>query len=206
MSLPTLVKVNSINNLSEARFCAGIGVELLGFNLCPSDPGFLSFQSFDELTGWLSGVKVVGEFFDAIPEQVKVAVDCCPLDYLETTMPEYLDELGHFEIPLIYRIDLDGHMELSDIRSLMDQHGQRVDLFLLEGESRASGPTIHELSQLGAGHPLLLGSGVTIQSVGKILNSAPIAGIALSGGREIKPGYYDFDQMAEILESIEVDN
>ena len=206
MALQTLVKVNSINNLSQARFCAGIGVELLGFDLCPTHPGFVPLQQFEELTGWLSGVKVVGEFFDSTPSLIMEKIKSHELHYLETTIPANLKQLHQLGIPQILRLTLTAQTQLDGLRRIMDQKAQFVKLFLIDGDLITSSLDLSELSQLGANHSLLLESGVTCQSVLDLLDQSPIAGIALSGGREIKPGYYDFDQMAEILESIEVDS
>ena len=33
MALNTLTAVTEINNLSDARYCAGMGVDIIGFNL-----------------------------------------------------------------------------------------------------------------------------------------------------------------------------
>ena len=41
--LKTLIKVSNINNLSDARYCAGMGVEMLGFSMDE-----LSIEKFKE--------------------------------------------------------------------------------------------------------------------------------------------------------------
>lgn len=33
MALKTFVKISGVNNLSDARYCAGMGVNQLGFNI-----------------------------------------------------------------------------------------------------------------------------------------------------------------------------
>ena len=38
MGLRTSVIVNGVNNLSDARYCAGMGVDVIGFNLKLDDP------------------------------------------------------------------------------------------------------------------------------------------------------------------------
>ncbi|MFM1835376.1 MAG: hypothetical protein RJA04_63, partial [Bacteroidota bacterium] len=48
--LKTLVKVSAITNLSDARYCAGMGVDLLGFPL-----GKISIDQFTEIRNWLAG-------------------------------------------------------------------------------------------------------------------------------------------------------
>ena len=62
MALKTFVKISAINNLSDARYCAGMGVDMLGFALEPTNPDSISPEKYTEIIGWLSGVKFVGEF------------------------------------------------------------------------------------------------------------------------------------------------
>jgi phosphoribosylanthranilate isomerase len=54
--LKTTIKVSNLNNLSDARYCAGMGVEMLGFSMDELD-----FDKFREMRGWLAGVQIVGE-------------------------------------------------------------------------------------------------------------------------------------------------
>ena len=53
--LKTKVKVSSIENLSDARYCAGMGVEWLGFPLA------MPVEKLEEIRNWLAGVQIVGE-------------------------------------------------------------------------------------------------------------------------------------------------
>ena len=68
--LKTFVKVGEINNLSDARYCAGMGVQLLGFVMSNPNRKSLSKEEYTAITQWLEGPKFVGEFIDATDEQV----------------------------------------------------------------------------------------------------------------------------------------
>ena len=61
MALKTTVKVSKVNNLSDARYCAGMGVNQLGFNIEPDHENYTDPKSFKELADWVSGVEFVGE-------------------------------------------------------------------------------------------------------------------------------------------------
>jgi phosphoribosylanthranilate isomerase len=54
--LKTIVKVSEVNNLSDARYCAGMGVEYIGFSM-----DNVPFEKYKEMRGWLAGVQIVGE-------------------------------------------------------------------------------------------------------------------------------------------------
>jgi phosphoribosylanthranilate isomerase len=71
MALKTFVKVSTVNNLSDARYCAGMYVNWLGFNLEESSPDYLSPEKFTEITEWLSGLEYVGEFENSHPDTIR---------------------------------------------------------------------------------------------------------------------------------------
>src|SRR5882672_2338725 len=50
--LITKVKVSNVTNLSEARYCAGMGVDFLSFPISSIDP-----KTYQEITGWVAGPK-----------------------------------------------------------------------------------------------------------------------------------------------------
>ncbi len=50
--LITKVKVGQVTNLSEARYCAGMGVDFLSFPISSIDP-----KMYQEITGWVAGPK-----------------------------------------------------------------------------------------------------------------------------------------------------
>jgi phosphoribosylanthranilate isomerase len=60
--------------------------------------------------------------------------------------------------------------------------------------------------EIAENHKILLGFGVEADNVLDLIDSSSISGIALKGGDEIKPGYKDFDALADILEAIEVED
>ena len=54
--LRTKVKISAVTNLSDARYCAGMGVEWIGFSM-----DTVPAEKYGEIRGWLAGVQVVGE-------------------------------------------------------------------------------------------------------------------------------------------------
>lgn len=60
MSLKTKVKAGNITNLHDARYCAGMGVDWLGFRADTVDA-----VTFKEITNWVSGPQFVLELAEA---------------------------------------------------------------------------------------------------------------------------------------------
>src|SRR6185295_5858386 len=65
--LITKVKVGKVTNLSEARYCAGMGVDYLSFPVSAVDP-----KKYLEITGWVAGpafgVEVENDNLDLLPQ------------------------------------------------------------------------------------------------------------------------------------------
>ena len=62
MSLKCFVKVGSINNLSDARYCSGMNVDHVGFLMEENNINSIDITNLREISNWISGVKIVGEF------------------------------------------------------------------------------------------------------------------------------------------------
>lgn len=61
MPLKTLVKVGKITNLSDARYCAGMNVDMLGFVTVESRENYLPVKDYQDIRGWVSAERHSGE-------------------------------------------------------------------------------------------------------------------------------------------------
>lgn len=189
MALKSTVKV-TINNLSDARYCAGMGVDLIGFSTDTDSPFYLTPESFKDISEWLSGVEYVAEAStNNIPHGELV-------NYIQlkdiSLIPSYQEKKIIFEgTPE----QLEGlKAELKEVDNLayllinIDHDKEDIALIL----------------QSFYGFPILLGYDLSVKDVDSLLEM-DIEGIALKGSDEDKPGLKDYDELADILESLEVD-
>src|SRR6187402_1005196 len=98
MALKTFVKVGSITNLSDARYCAGMGADLLGFRVVEGHESYISPKQFQEIRGWVTGPKVVAEIYGITDAQTLTTI-------LENYRPDFL-ELGVNEFNLLHTLPL----------------------------------------------------------------------------------------------------
>lgn len=209
MALKTLVKISSVNNLSDARYCAGMAVDFMGFDLNPTSESYVNYQNFVELTGWISGVELVGEFNSANTiEQIKEAIKTYELNAIQICKPDHVKELTGIvkHIFLKYNVDKIGKAE--EVAVQMEGLRNEVSYFLFESEKDIQyKPHIkNEVLKLAEGYPVIMGFNLHVDSINELLSSARLKGIALKGGEEIRPGYKDFDELADILEAIELED
>ena len=197
MALKTLVKVGEISNLSDARYCAGMGVEMLGFNLNKQSDTFVSPEQFKEITDWVAGVKFVGEFTDADVETIKQFISVYAVDMVQITDTNS-EVIFDLDLPVIMHIK---SSDLEELELLMSQVGNQVDYYLLENFDDPD-----ELKELADNYPILVGCNIDVENVHLWIEETAIKGVALKGSLEEKPGFKDYDQLADILEALETDD
>ncbi len=205
MALIYSVYISDVDNLSDARYSAGMGVDFIGFRLDPHDDGSLSPEKFKEISEWISGVKIVGEFGDANPYEVEVALSKFKVDYLLISDASQINAFTSFDIPIILKIIVNEESK-SEMSSTLNYCSGFVEYFLLESRKEVLGEKeIKLINTYSTQFPILLGYGINMENAKTIVSKLNIKGISLKGSSEIRPGYKDFDEMANILEVLEVD-
>ena len=201
MSLKTLVKISRVNNLSDARYCAGMGVEMMGFNLSENFEDRIAPDLFNAMTEWVSGVEFVGEIYgNRIPD----LGDYVGITRLQVQDPELIPAAKETGLPLLYRIHLDQVEAEGEIVPLLDRIQLDIEYFLLEAEyAKLDGISYQMVKNMSERYPVILGFGFDRENICEIIRELPVKGVALYGGQEIRPGYRDFDEMADILEVLE---
>lgn len=205
MSLQTTVKISSVTNLSDARYCAGMGVDMLGFPMDADAPNYVDPARFAEIRSWVTGVQIVGETNATTFEQIETLIETYNPDLLQVDDAAMLPYLSQFGKPLILRLNL-SLMTLEQLEASLTTSHASVDYFLIESTTpiQFDDALLDWLSPLSNRYPLLLGFGIRPDTVETILRALPACGLALTGGDETAPGNRDFGELMDILEAIEV--
>ncbi|MDN5202384.1 phosphoribosylanthranilate isomerase [Fulvivirgaceae bacterium BMA10] len=206
MALKTFVKISGVNNLSDARYCAGMGVDLLGFSLDGSEKEIVDPKKFEEITGWVSGVEFVGEFNQVPMGNIEETLEQYDVQYVQLDYVSLNQEIPVFGIPVILKIDPKNYSAVEDLKDTLSSNLDSVEYFLLESDDQNCNLSTEDILGLSASFPIILGCGLSEKNVNQLIDQSALKGIALRGGDEIKPGYKDFDELADILEAIEVED
>ena len=207
MPLKTLVKISAVNNLSDARYGAGMGVAMMGFPLDIHHAHYLRPEQFKTITQWIQGVALVGELSATDPAVIQQTLDQYALDYLQLDDPIATQRIADLAVPLLIKFRLQGNETLASLQARMDTYAPYSKYFLLEAASSqevalaALQPTVNGLAQR---FPILQSYHITPDTLPQLL-ATKLQGIALQGGTEAKPGYKDFGQLAEVLECLTVE-
>lgn len=198
--LKTTIKVSNLNNLSDARYCAGMGVEMLGFSMDELD-----FDKFKEMRGWLAGVQIVGETNSNDVSIIIGLVEKYQPDYLEVSDWQNIIEIQRIGKPIILKVDF----ATANLPALFQATKGNVEYFLLENSDEFGIVDDGILSQLDAWsflYPIILGFGIKESNANDLLEQTQLTGFALKGGNEIRPGITDNEKLMNILEILETDD
>jgi phosphoribosylanthranilate isomerase len=195
--LKTLVKVSSITNLSDARYCAGMGVDLLGFPL-----ENISLEQFTEIRNWLAGVEIVGEFSTHDADLIKSKVAEYKPDVLEIDTKVNLVAIQDIAVSKILRVNIDT----DNLPAVFAASAPYVSHFLLVGESPESLVGMEGSVEIwSAQYPIILGLEIPEADLDEWIDQSSIKGIGLKSGEEDRPGFRDFSDLMNILEKLETE-
>ncbi|WP_421765427.1 hypothetical protein [Ekhidna sp.] len=201
MALKTFVKISNINNLSDARYCAGMMVDVLGFNIDSSSDTFVSESDFAEITNWVAGVKFAGEFHGASLGDIKSAIKQYQVNYIEIDDLSIVEQVGLLGKPLIIRLAINSEEDLSKLKSNLSYLDELAKIVIIKSSNESLFSQIDaELGYYNGNLRLLKGYGIV-----KDTNLGNYPGIELEATEEDRPGFKDYGQIMDILELIEED-
>ncbi|MGI4743879.1 MAG: hypothetical protein ACRYG7_52690 [Janthinobacterium lividum] len=204
LALPVLVR--GINNLSDARYCAGMGAQGLIFTLDPTLPGAVDAATAKELAGWVAGVDIIGEFGHVAGPDINRLVEECGLtgvllrlDRNRQAWPAGLAVPALIEVPQTLIID-QAHYAAA-IADLTAALPQGFAFFTTPPRPyQVDYAYWHTLARLA---PLWLAGPADPTEAADLAQGVHPAGLILAGGDEIKPGLRDFTELEAVFEALE---
>lgn len=182
MALRTFVKVASITNLTDARYCAGMGVDMLGFRTVPGQENYIKPSEFQEIRGWITGPIIVAEIYglknaEELPE------------IIENYKPDFI-EMGLNELSLFPSLPLPFLLSISQEDPWGNLSVQPAYL-ISKRPFEATIPLLIEIQSL--------------EQLKREISNHDAKGIVLKGGAELKPGLKDFEVINDALEFLEME-
>ncbi|WP_375437537.1 hypothetical protein [uncultured Hymenobacter sp.] len=208
MSLLTSVLVRGINNLSDARYCAGMGADGLIFTLDPALPSAVDTATVKELAGWVSGVEIIGEFgITADFDTINAIASTCGLTRTVLPLPASPLPSTSLQIPAIIELSLkdawNGYAHYNNLRAPLSTKFPLGYTLMTEFAPWVSDTELESYAELAARYPLWVSLTTADLPFVKQLSTLPIAGLILQGGNEIKPGLRDFSELEAVFEALE---
>ena len=203
MSLSTFVVITNITNLSDARYCAGMGVDILGFNLNDRSDQHLDPNDFKEITDWIAGVDFAGEFGELDTPSLKIKLEEYNLQYLILTNANQLEELADSNVKLIYRTQIADKTGLVHLSGELEYLGEFLAYLIVDAYPKEFESDLLNLIDSYQGVSFIK---CIEHSADRDLGSlATWKGIALEGSEEEEPGFKDYGKVMDVLEQLEQD-
>lgn len=194
MALKTLVKVGKISNLSDARYCAGMSVDMLGFSVISGRENYVSPELFKEMRGWFTGPTIVAEVYGIEKhEDLPGIVQSYLPDFLEGTLADILKLHSAFAAYIV-------STTYEEIKAREEELGiYRAQIaYLIIPESTS----LENIDALSREYKILLRID-SLNPEDSKLHNTHIKGIALQGSAEDKPGLKNYDALSSVLEKLE---
>jgi phosphoribosylanthranilate isomerase len=193
MSLKTKVKAGNITNLSDARYCAGMGVDWLGFPSDSIDP-----KTFAEITGWVTGPQFVLEIGSV---SFSESLSHYPVAALQIAYQHLKESESLVNHSLIITMPI---ADWPSAKSELIKSKDRILNILVTGLTGSQVSDKAVLEEIATQFEILIDLESCPYALNAIL-SFPISGINISGNQELKPGLKEYTDLAAVLEQLECD-
>jgi phosphoribosylanthranilate isomerase len=203
MGLTVPVILNSVNNLSDARYAAGMGVDLMGFEVEEGVDRYVNPDLFKAITAWLSGIQTVAATAVLNPDTVAFIQEHYQPDFIQFESIEGISQSELSGIACIQKITIPLGKESDALAQVKQQMYDEANFILLELSDWAEWKKYKELiSEVTNHHTILWALPIEKEDI-TFIQSLGLKGIALKGGDEQRPGWKDLDQLIDILEALE---
>jgi phosphoribosylanthranilate isomerase len=194
--LKTKVILSHVTNLSDARYASGMGVNYIGFSINPENSQFVTAEEAKSISGWLSGVSIIGEIGSTLPADLKDYA----ATYVQTSNVLLVDTLTE---PIL-ALDVNP-VNISEVIGSLNKYSDRVGLFVLNVEAEQLPDLQPQLSEFCSKYPVYISTEFDDKKLAYVLDEINPTGIVLYGSDEEKPGLSSYDGIADILELLEED-
>jgi len=195
MALKTLVKVGKISNLSDARYCSGMSVDMLGFRVVAGQDHYVNPELYKEIRGWFSGPAIVAEAYGIQKGEDLPAI-------IQNYLPDFIElsiqDLVKIHSPSSTFILSTTFEELISHEKMIEPFRNQISKIIIPSSTK------HEsIAELVRSYHVML-SLDSETSIDTVLDYPGIQGIALQGSPEEKPGLKNYDSLSSILEKLEI--
>lgn len=204
---PPKLKICGITTLEDARFCAGAGVDYLGFVQYPESPRYVPPDRAREIIAWLHGPEPVGVFVNASAEEINAACAEAGFRLAQLHGHEPPETVAAVEVPVIktFRVQHDASSE--QLRALMEDYRDVAAFFLLDTHHTSLwGGTGESFNwrvarELAGAFPLFLAGGISAENVAEAVATMRPYAVDLSSSVERAPGLKDFDKLNALFDA-----
>ncbi len=199
--LKIFVIVGEISNLSDARYCAGMGVDVLGFNVNPVEETCVDPETLNEISGWVAGVEYMGDISGLASHQATEILKDYDFSFILSNDLSTLEEISGYK--KVLKIDIDSEGQLQNLEALILGEFD-LDYVIIDTLNENYAAILDGMNMSNSKFNMIKAYDLNKDNVQEA-GTFGYNGIFLKGTAEIRPGYKDYDELADILEVLEID-
>ncbi len=185
------VKVNAVDNLSDARYCAGMFVDFIGFSLKNEQNEWIEVAKITEMINWLSGVTFIGE----VGEQ----------DW-PTNAHEYPFHIWETSNYVLFEERIDQGFQIALCLDASDL--QFMDKLMVARQKatyvRIKNASLEFVNSFTNWDEKIFIHLTTELVAARIWEINEAIQLAVDSGREVRPGQSDFGSLMDVLEALDM--
>jgi len=192
------IKVEGISSLTDARYCAGMGVEKLGVDFSDPESPSLDLVSYQAVKAWIEGVVWTGYYPGTDIDIFKNLIKVYGIHEWSVSKSFFdsLDNQTRKDVRLYVRPD-----KLSEITELAQYEIFGFEISTENISVTDSFPILKECIKLGK--VIYLRDVKSALKITEILNQIPDIGFVFNSTKEERPGWMDLSELQDLLESLE---
>jgi phosphoribosylanthranilate isomerase len=210
MSLITNLKFGELTNLSDARFAAGSQANFLGFSLDPDSENYIEHDDLNEILGWIEGVGLVGEFGKQDFEEIRDAIQQYKLDYVQLNETEHFFSLSKLKAQIIQNLDLATFRDREELEYFIEDSYQNITYYMFsiyndeDLEAFLNDNDFKKrIKDFTDDLNVILNLPFNAENIIDLTKEFKPFAINIYAGGEERPGYKDFDELIEMVESLD---
>ena len=206
--MPCRVKICGITTLADARFCAGIGADYLGFIQHLPSPRHITPEEAKEIKEWIYGPQTVGIFVNVDAETVNRSCEIAGFDLIQLHGDESPAYCRRMARPIIKAFPVRPSDTVRSLSRILAAYEDCVETFLLDtwhpdlpgGTGRSFDWSVAK--GLASDFPIILAGGLSADNVQDAMETVSPWGIDVSSGLEDAPGRKSFDLVTKFFDLI----
>ncbi len=207
----TRIKVDGITTLEDARFCAAVGVDYLGFEQDVTSARYVMPAQAREIVDWVVGPEPVGLF--PAGAAMREVLDACAaagfrMAQLPDAAPEVCAAIEAAGIPVIRSFSVYHDASAEQLLALVDPYAGAARFARLDTHGTSlwggTGESIgwRAVRELAGACDLFLAGAIDSANVADASRMQPFA-LDVCASVEESPGLLDFDKLGELVRTLE---
>lgn len=193
----TICKVSGISSLTDARYCAGMGVEYLGIPFDNQVVGAIDRNLFVSISGWIEGPVWMGEYEGTDLQTILEVSDSYGIIFWQLSNRDLALKLRIIGFKVALQIENPTENQLKEVLETIRPE------FLVLKANRNSAEEVEKAKALNEKIQVLIHPISGIADVEFWRSTIPGIGLQLASGEEERPGWMDLSGLQDVLEMIE---